>query len=206
MSPTPVKGTRRARQAAETRREILEAARRLFVERGYAATSVADVAAAAGVAIQTIYASVGSKRALLGSLADHLDAESGVPEALRAIRGATDAREVIRHGVGITRRFNEGGGDILRALASAAAVEPEMAALLAEGQRRHRAGTRSAVELIASRWGLRDPMTTDRGAAIFATITSIASWQGLHDDHGWSFDEIEDWMVATLVAALAAET
>lgn len=205
MTPAPVKGTRRERQAADTRREILEAAQRLFVARGYAATSVADVAAEAGVAVQTIYSSVGSKRALLGGLADHLDERGGVAEARAAMAAATDPREVIRLGVRLTRAFHEGAGDLLRALVSAAAVEPEMAATLAEGRRRHRAGTLGAVKLIAARWGLRDGLSAARGGAIFATITAIPTWQELRDEHGWSFDAIEEWMVATLATALLAE-
>ena len=59
--PTPVKQSRRDRQAAETRQEILDTAARLFAERGFAATSIKDIAAEAGVAVQTIYSSVGSK-------------------------------------------------------------------------------------------------------------------------------------------------
>ena len=205
MTPAPVKGTRRERQAADTRREILETAQRLFAARGYAATSVADVAAEAGVAIQTIYSSVGSKRALLGSLADHLDERSGVRAARAAMEAASDPREVIRLGVRLTRAFNEGAGDLLRALVSAAAIEPEMAAILEEGRRRHRAGTLGTVKLIASRWGLRDGLTPARGGAIFSTLTSIPTWQELRDEHHWSFDEIEDWMVATLADALLSE-
>jgi AcrR family transcriptional regulator len=205
MTTPPVKGTRRERQAADTRREILEAAQRLFAARGYAATSVADVAAEAGVAIQTIYSSVGSKRALVGSLADHLDERSGVSDTRAAMQAAADPREVIRLGVRLTRAFHEHAGDLLRALVSAAAIEPEMAAILEEGRRRHRAGTLATVKLIASRWGLRDGLTAARGGAIFATLTSIPTWQGLLDEHGWSFDEIEDWMVATLAGALLAE-
>ncbi len=105
MTTTPVKGTRRLRQAADTRREILEAAQQLFVARGYAATSVADVAAEAGVAIQTIYSSVGSKRPLVGSLADHLDERSVVRETRAAMQAATDLREVIRLGVRLDARL-----------------------------------------------------------------------------------------------------
>ena len=52
---------RRERMALETRRDIVQAARRLFAERGYAQTSVNDIAAEAGVALQTIYARLGSK-------------------------------------------------------------------------------------------------------------------------------------------------
>ena len=61
---------RRERKAARTRTEILEAARRLFADKGFAATTVADVAAEADVAVQTIYAHVGSKGDLVLALVD----------------------------------------------------------------------------------------------------------------------------------------
>lgn len=55
----------RAAQAEQTRRRVLEAARRLFVQRGYAGTTVAAVADAAEVSPETIYLSLGGKRGLL---------------------------------------------------------------------------------------------------------------------------------------------
>ena len=77
--------SRRARQAAETRRDILNAARKLFAQKGYAATSVAEIAAAAGASVQTIYDSVGSKAELVSALNDLIDEEGGVAKAHAAI-------------------------------------------------------------------------------------------------------------------------
>ena len=74
----------RERRAQLTRDEILRAARRLFAERGYARTSVRDIAKAAGVSAQTVYDSVGSKQALVARLNDHIDQEANVPAIARA--------------------------------------------------------------------------------------------------------------------------
>jgi hypothetical protein len=84
------------------------------------------------------------------------------------------------------------------ALHSAAPVEPEMAEALADGRARHRNGTRRWVARIARKHGLREGMSPRRGGDIFAVLTSTESWQQLHADHGWSWDEIEDWLTATL--------
>ena len=71
---------RREVAAAETRREILRAARRLFAQHGFAGTSVQRIAEEAGVAVQTIYSSVGSKAALVVALNDLIDEEAGVAQ------------------------------------------------------------------------------------------------------------------------------
>ena len=63
--PVKPRGTRRQAQAAETRKLVLSAARRLFAERGYSATTMAEIAVEAGVVQQTIYDSFGSKRGLI---------------------------------------------------------------------------------------------------------------------------------------------
>ena len=77
-SATGLRG-RRAVQAEQTRLEILGAARRQFALHGYAATSVKDIATEAGVSVQTVYDSVGSKAELVRRLNDLIDAEAGVP-------------------------------------------------------------------------------------------------------------------------------
>src|SRR3954463_10933112 len=82
--------SRRERQAQQTREEILRAARRLFAERGYARTSVRDIARAAGVSAQTVYDSVGSKSALVVRLNDVIATEAGIRELAIAAAQSTD--------------------------------------------------------------------------------------------------------------------
>src|SRR3954447_23867482 len=74
--------SRRRAAAQRTRRAILDTATRLFVERGYVATTIADVAAAAGVALDTIYATVGRKPTLFRVLIE--TAISGAEEPIPA--------------------------------------------------------------------------------------------------------------------------
>jgi AcrR family transcriptional regulator len=92
----------REEQARRTRQAILDAARRLFAEQGYAATTIAQVAKAAGVAVDTVYASVGAKPVLMRLLME--TAISGTDKAVpaeqrdyvRQVRAAATAREKIR--------------------------------------------------------------------------------------------------------------
>ena len=195
--------SRRQRQAAETRREILEVAQRLFLERGYSGTSIRDIATEADVAVQTIYSSVGSKAALAAALSDHLDESAGVGAVLARVQQADDPAEVIDLAVSIPRAFVEGDtGSIVRAVESAAAVEPEMGVVLAEGARRHREGAARIVGLLDERFGLREGVGTDHAAAVFATMTAPGVWRDLTEEHGWNFDEAHAWITARLIAEL----
>src|SRR4029077_7454299 len=74
--------THRQRQAMQTRTLIVDAARSLFVSRGYAATSLEAVAEMAGVASRTVYSVFGTKKALLGAICEAWLAEAGIPESI----------------------------------------------------------------------------------------------------------------------------
>ncbi len=150
MSQAPKRTTRREIAAAATRQEILDAARRLFASQGFGATSIQQIAEAAGVAVQTIYSSVGPKAALVVALNDLIDEEAGVREIGRALATTDDPRALIERVVLLTRQINERCGDIVRAAVSAANDDPDAAATLQDGLRRHRDGAaRAAARLEA---------------------------------------------------------
>ena len=112
--------------AEQTRRDILEVARRLFAERGYVATSINDIASAAGVAVQTIYARLGSKSGMLMALIDLIDEEAGVGELVAEVVSASSPLEALRAEVRLTRVFQQRCGDLIGALFAAAGAEPEL--------------------------------------------------------------------------------
>jgi AcrR family transcriptional regulator len=87
----------RERRAKLTRDEILQAARRLSAERGYAGTSVRDIARAAGVSAQTVYDSVGSKQELVARLNDLIDSEADIAAIARRrrLRRPAEAAETL---------------------------------------------------------------------------------------------------------------
>lgn len=192
------KKSRRAVQAAETQQLILEAALKLFSSRGYGATSVADIAEEAGVAVPTVYASVGPKTAVLRRLLDWMDERADVPELARRLMASTDPAEILNIQVTIARQLSERCGDVLAALASAAQVDTEMAKLYADGVARHRAGARKTTERLAAQGALRDGLPAERAAAMIATLTLPTVWRELHANFGWSFAEAEAWIIGTL--------
>jgi len=193
---------RREVAAAETRREILRTARRLFAEHGFGGTSVQRIAEEAGVAVQTIYASVGSKSALILALIDLIDEEAGIPALNAEMAHETDPRRLIARGVRLTRQLNERCGDILGVLLSAASADPDAAAAVADGMRRHDQGARQGARRLAELGALAPGITPKRAAAVLTLMVSPASWRQLTQGSGWSFDEAQTWLTASLIRLL----
>ncbi len=186
----------RERKAQLTRDEILRAARPLFAERGYARTSVRDIAQTAGVSAQTVYDSVGSKQALVSSLNDLIDTEAGIPGLARAAAESDDPQELAATNARITRSILEHCGDIVHALVTGAAAEPELGAVLSEGQRRHVEGAGRIVGLLR-RLDALGPIDPDEAAETLAVVTDIRFALVMQESYGWSLDRLETWMAET---------
>jgi AcrR family transcriptional regulator len=196
VTGTPVK--LRDRKAHLTRETILGAARRLFAERGYARTSVRDIAKAAGVSAQTVYDSVGSKQQLVASLNDLIDTEAGIGAIVGADLPSEDPATVAGVSARVTRSILEHCGDIIRALVTGAAAEPELAAVLAEGQRRHAAGAATVVQRLRE-LGATPP---DDAAETLAALSDVRFALVLQESYGWSLDRLEGWIAASSAALL----
>ena len=188
--------------AAQTRQDILTAARKLFGERGYVATSIGDIAAEAGVAVQTIYSRLGSKRGMLMALIDRIDEESGVAERAAELLAARTPAEVLGAEVRLTRAFQERCGDVIGALFAASAAEPELAEAVAEGRRRHREGARITVDRIAELGGLRADVARAQATGLLSVVLAHDGWRELVDGQGLSWDDAEVWFVTALGRAL----
>ncbi len=198
-------GSRREQQAAETRVLILNAARHLFAKHGYGATSIAQIARDAGVAIPTIYTSVGTKLDLLGSLNEIVARDAGVDDLIPRLMAEQDPFEVIALQVQLSRRLNENAGDILRAMETAATAEPKMAGPYQAGIQRHRAGMRSTVNLLLKLGALRDGLDVDRASALMDLLLAPSSWRTLTEGQGLSFAAADALLYDTLCRALIGQ-
>jgi AcrR family transcriptional regulator len=196
--------SRRERQAQQTREEILGAARRLFAERGYTRTSVRDIAEAAGVSAQTVYDSVGSKQALVASLNDVIDIEAGIPAIAGAVVRSSDPTEIVATAARITRLILEHSGDVIHALVTGAAAEPELEAVLADGQRRHLQGAKTIVGLLAAVDALNPSIDRKTAVDTLAAVSDIRLALVLRESYGWSLDRIEQWIATTSRSLLLA--
>jgi AcrR family transcriptional regulator len=185
--------TLRERRAQLTHDEILRAARRLFAAHGYARTSVRDIAKAAGVSAQTVYDSVGSKQQLVAQLNDLIDTEAGIGAIVGADLQSEDPHVVAAISARVARSILEHCGDIIHALVTGAAAEPELAAVLAEGQRRHVEGAGRVVAVLGGLDAL-GPIDPDEAGETLAAITDIRFALVLQESYGWSLDRLEGWM------------
>jgi TetR/AcrR family transcriptional regulator, regulator of autoinduction and epiphytic fitness len=210
----PVKTSRRydsagrQEQARQTRRDVLAAAKGLFLERGFAATTMADVAAGAGVAVQTVYSAVGGKTALLKAVFDTTlvgddepVAVSGRPEIAR-VSAETDGRRKLelfaRYVSGVHQRLSP-----LVPVLQAAADADEDAARLWEGYYRgkYEGMTNFAANLKEQRL-LRRGMTVERAAAVLAAHIDVINWQNLVERQGFTTRDFEAWLVDVTAAAI----
>jgi AcrR family transcriptional regulator len=181
----------RDRKAQLTRDEILGAARQLFAERGYARTSVRDIAKAAGVSAQTVYDSVGPKPALVTRLNDLIDREADIGGIVSAAAQSQDPLQLAATPARVTRSILEHCGDIVHALVTGAAAEPDLAAALAEGQRRHREGIGRMVGMMAKLGHLGPGVDPDVAAETLAALSDVRFALVLRESYGWSLDEME---------------
>jgi AcrR family transcriptional regulator len=193
---------RRAVQAEQTRREILGAARRQFAASGYAATSLKGIAAEAGVSVQTVYDSVGSKADLVRRLNDLIDEEAGIGDLAMLVPTETDPAVVAAVPARITRRILERCGEIVRISLEAARSEPGLAPVAEEGGRRHRAGARRVAERLVELDALDDGLDVDAAARSLAALSDPRLALVLLDDHDLDLDAIESWMSATTLRAV----
>ena len=186
--------TLRQRKSQLTRDEILAAARRLFAERGYARTSVRDIAGAAGVSAQTVYDSIGSKQAVVAQLNDLIDSEAGIAAIAATWRTPTTRWSVVGTSARICRAILEHCSDIVHALVSGAAAEPALAAALEEGQRRHLGGTRMIVGRLAELDALAPDLDVDVAVGTLAALSDVRFALVLQQGYGWTLDQIESWV------------
>jgi AcrR family transcriptional regulator len=211
MSSRTAKPTRRERAAA-TRHRILDAAETLFPARGYSGTRMADIAAEADVAVQTVYFTFHTKAELLeacGARAVMGENEPLPPQEQpfwHAMIAAPTAAEAVRH-------FVEGNAAIsarmarIDAVIASAVHEPDIAALQAKGEELRRAGYREAIEHIAERFGLREGLNVRTATDILLVLGDYPPYLSLVHEYGWSHDAFTKWQsgaVAELLLGLGS--
>jgi AcrR family transcriptional regulator len=207
VSGTAVGGRRRyqsplrARRAAETREALLTTAEQLFVTRGWVGTGMREVAAAAGVATETVYANFSSKRGLLQAVIDVAVVGDDQPVALAgraefAALGRGRRSERIAAAARLLAEVHGRTAGLARVIREAAASDDEMAGVLAATRERQRRDVADAAALIVGR-----EITASERDGVWA-LTSPEVFLLLVEESGWSAPEYEAWMAMMLECAV----
>ena len=198
---------RRAR-AQQTRAEICDAARRLFEERGYGPTTIADIARSASVSPETIFKAFGSKSALLGAVvtaAVRGDAEA-TPLRRRpvidAIRAEHDPRRQLAMYGALLADVNPRLAPLVRVLREAASGDPDTAAALEALNANRLDGMSEFAGLLYDRGALRSGVSKTQARDVLWTLNSPELYQLLVVERGWSARRYGKWVAEQLAAAL----
>jgi AcrR family transcriptional regulator len=195
----------RKEQAAQTRARVVDAAARLFIAQGYPTTTVREIAAEAGVAVDTVYATFGSKARVLTALIDRSIAPAGEhnvlerPEAI-AVRDELDQRVQLSLFARDMASISERVRPVFEMLRIAAASEPEVAPVYAEMENQRARNMRVATGWIAANGDLK--VGLERAADIIWTLASPDVARLLCDLRGWSTDDYAAWLSDSLASLL----
>jgi AcrR family transcriptional regulator len=207
----PYRSPLRAMQASQTRRSIIDAATRLFVDAGYGATSVDAIAETAGVSRATVFAAVGSKAALLKSAYDVAlvgdDEPVSLPDraAARAIRAEPDPRRYLELYAGLVAELGGRVAAVYEAVRGAASAGREVRPVWDKIQQERRIGAAHVVADTASKGPLRDGIDEESAADIVWVLNDPGLYHLLVNVRGWPADRYREWVAASLQRELIGD-
>lgn len=197
----------RRAQAQANRERILNTARELFVERGYAGTSIADIADASGVSVPTVFARFGSKVTLLKEAVDSALVGDSKPVPLadrpemRHVYAGRTAREVITRLAGLIAAAGPRVVPISMIMYGAADADPEIAALAQDLDRQRLRGAEMLTDVVLERLGRKDRELFDQLRDLIWMTNAPQTFDLLVRGRGWSPGRYADWAARTLIAA-----
>jgi AcrR family transcriptional regulator len=201
--------TRRQAQAAQTRQDILAAAHRLFLDRGYAGTTLAAIAQTAGVVVETIYRAYGSKaqlfkavvRAAVAGGAARAQVSPDQRPAIQAVIAEPDPHRQLELYAATQPGIHARAGPLLRVLVGAAA-DPELAAVWDQLENERLAGMGRFAQLLADRGVLQSGLSVQEARDLLWTLNSLAVHDLLVLRRGWSPERYRDWLAGVLAREL----
>jgi AcrR family transcriptional regulator len=212
----PVKARRyesplRREQAAATRRRILGAAQELFERDGYAATSMAAIATAAGVSLKTVYLAFETKSGLLRALWHLLlrGDRDAVPvreqDWYRAVLDEPDSQRQLRLNMRNSLMVKSRAGAMLEVIRDAASSDPDIGTLWARIQVEFHDNQRAVVQSIADKGALAPGLDVAGAADVLWALNHPTLYTLLVGERAWSPERYEQWLGDILCAQLLAQ-
>ncbi len=190
------------------RAAVIEAARDLFVERGYGTTTVEAISAHADVPQATVYRLFSSKRGILKAILDVSIAGDDAPVSLpdrqkvRAPLADPDPKKQLAGFVAVASEVNSRAAPIYRVLVGASSSDPGVAAMLEDVNRQRRTGQGQVVRSLAGAGALRPGLRERDAADVVYALMSPEMYRLLVLDRGWSPQRYERWLTGTLIDCL----
>jgi AcrR family transcriptional regulator len=208
--PDEVKRATRGGQARTrlARRSVITAARSLFLERGYASTTIAAISELAQVPEPTVYRLFSSKLGILKELLDVSIAGDDEPVAVQerpnvaALLDEPDTRRVLAGLASVTTQINLRTNDLYSMLSRAADSDTGAAVLVGTLREQREHGQGEIVRALHRRHRLRTGLSARDAADIVHALMSPEVYRLLVTDRGWTADRYQQWMAATLAQQL----
>lgn len=204
----PYRAGKRAEGAAATRAAIRRAAGELFVERGYVATPMREIARRAGVGERTLYDAFPSKLALFRHALDVATVGDEEPVAVaerpevRAALAESDPRAAVDMIVDYSAGLLERAGDLIMVGVDAASADPAMKSGAAAGAAATRAFWAAFVAGLAEHGTLRPDIDTDTATDSLFALGSPHVFRLLRRESGWPARKYRDWLADAVAAHL----
>jgi AcrR family transcriptional regulator len=199
------KPTRRERYALQTKAAIVDAARQLFAEQGYFATTVEEIASAAEVAPATVYSSTGGKQGLLAAILDAWGNDAVVGATMDRVAASSDPREIIGVLSAAACQMREEWGDAARIFLTTAPHDATVAEQFAAFNVFHRQCMADVAGRLAELGALREGVDPDHATDVLWLYFGYSSIITLQEDNGWSYERIRDWLADQALRELVTE-
>jgi AcrR family transcriptional regulator len=192
----------RQRQAEETRRRILEAARSQFESSGYAVTTIEAIAEIADVSPKTITAAFGSKRALLAEVINPEAFSPSARQLIEELRATEDVARQLSLVAQITRQAYEPLASSLELLRTAGAVAPELAEVARQIEARRRQNQTRLIASLRKQGALSPGLSLEEATDALWALTSYDLYRMLVVEQRWEPERYETWLALLLAQHL----
>jgi AcrR family transcriptional regulator len=200
----PYKSSVRQRQADDTRRRIVDAARNLLESKGFARMTIEAIAHRAEVSAQSVYAIFKSKTGILTELLDQASFGPDYEEVVRQALSEDDPKTRLRLGAGVARQIRGAQSAAFDLLRGAGVVAPELAKLEQQRERLRYEREEGMIIFLRDTGSLRPGLDHRTARDIFWMLTGGDVYRMLVRERGWSPRKYQDWLADTLVHILLA--
>jgi AcrR family transcriptional regulator len=190
------------------RRAVVDAARTLFLERGYAAATIEAISEHSDVPSATVYRLFSSKLGILKALLDTSIAGDDQPLAVEerpnvaSLFSESDPHKLLARFAGITTAINQRTNDVYRVLVSAAGSDPAAAELLGELRQQRDRGQSQIARSLARARSLKPGLRERDAADVIHALMSPEVYRLLVGDRGWTAERYQQWLATTLTQQL----